>query len=174
MHDSRRVRRTQCVADRLEIAERLCGGQPPAPLDDVRQARSFEQLHHEVRPFVGQLSELVDVDDVGVTDAIDDARFADEALDHLRRRGELAVQHLDRRLAPQNAVLGRVDRAASTGRDGAEDEVLAGPIAGRELAVQIDFVAGGLFWRPGGNRRRERFFHHPFNSPTERRFLEGT
>ena len=84
VHHAGGVRGPQGIADGFEVAERLRRGEPAAPLDDGGEARALEQLHHEIRALVAQFAELVDVDDVRMADAVHDAGFADEPLDHFR------------------------------------------------------------------------------------------
>ena len=111
--DAARVRRLERRADRLQVLEHLGRRDAPLVVEHAAQVGALEQLHHVERPPVGQLAELVDVDDVRVLDHVDRQRLAQEARDHLGRARQLATQDLDRRATAEQPVLGLVDRAAA-------------------------------------------------------------
>ena len=120
------VRGLQRRADRLEDLQHLAGREAAALVQDRPQVDPLEQLHHVERPPVGEIVELEDVDDARVLDHVDGARFLHEARDHLRRRRQLAAQHLDRGLPAEDPVLGLVDGPAAARRELLLEDVGAG------------------------------------------------
>ena len=108
-----------CSAEQTgsRISSTSAGGNRPRSLSIDAHVGALEQLHHVERPPVGERVELVDVDDGRVLDHVDGLRLAHEPRHHLRRRRQLAPQHLHGRLAPQHLVLRLVDRPAAARGD---------------------------------------------------------
>ena len=134
------VRRLQRRADGLEDLVDLLGREAAALVEHRAQVGALEQLHDVERAPVGQLAELVDVHDVRVLDHVDGERLAQEARHHLRRGRELAPQHLDGGLAPEEPVLRLVDGAAAARRELLLEDVGARERAGLQL-VGVDGLA---------------------------------
>ena len=88
--DAAIVRGGERVGELARDRDDLRRRQRAAMVDEVRQALALEQLHHEVRPAVGEVAEVEHVDDVGVSNARGRARLAQEVL----RRGGLALDDL--------------------------------------------------------------------------------
>ena len=111
--------------------------------DLVPQARALHVLEHQKHRAVGQLSEVRGGSNVSVLDVGGCHRFALETRDHLRHRGELAVQHFDGEPLAHQHVLGgvhfahaalaeqRVDSIA-IGQDRTDSRVGLGLVAGAE------------------------------------------
>ena len=125
--DAARVRRLERRADRLQVLQHLGRREAPLLVQHAAQVGPLEQLHHVERTPVGQLAELVDVDDVRVLDHVDRQRLAQEARDHLGRARQLAPQDLDRGATAEQPVLRLVDRAAA-----ARGELLLQHVRARE------------------------------------------
>jgi hypothetical protein len=89
----------------------------------VEEALAFDVLHHEEDEAVG-LPEVRDLDDAGVVDPIDGARFAEEPLAVGGVHAEVLPEHLDRRQALDHDVPCEIDQ-----RHPADAEPLHEPIA---------------------------------------------
>ena len=92
-------------------------------LDALGQRLAFEVLHDDVGSAVGLLAIVGDLDETGVLDAVDGARFIEEARDELGIAGVLAVQDLDGDAALDGFVDRLVDRTHPTFADIAYDAV---------------------------------------------------
>jgi hypothetical protein len=80
-----------------------------------------EPLHHEVRAAVVELTGLEDVDDVRVSDAVDDPRFEQDAID-AGPADQVLVQQLERCALADRFVRDRVDHAHSAATELALDD----------------------------------------------------
>jgi len=135
--DAARVRGLERRADRLQVLEHLGRRDSSLVVEHAAQVGPLEQLHHVERPPVGQLAELVDVDDVRVLDHVDRQRLAQEARDHLGRARQLTTQDLDRGATAEQTVLCLVDGAATARRQLSLEDVRAGERP-RSQGVRID------------------------------------
>jgi hypothetical protein len=90
----------------------------------VRQVLAFQKLHREEDGAGGCLTEVMDLDDVLVTDAGGGAGFLNEALHQIGLRGKVLRQDLDGHPPLDHDVLGQVDRAHA-----ARPELLDDPVA---------------------------------------------
>ncbi len=79
-------------------------------LDRTGQVDAVQELHDEVRGFVGEFTEVADVDDVLVADRRRALRFLAEAGDDLLITGDIRAEHLDRQRLVQDDVAGLVDQ----------------------------------------------------------------
>src|SRR5205814_8144661 len=78
-------------------------------LDLVLQSKAVEELHRDKGAAL-LFADIVDGADVGMIERRRGARFAAEALEHLRIAGEIVGQELQRDKAAEAAVLGLVDQ----------------------------------------------------------------
>ena len=97
MHDAALVRRVDGVGQRRHQGSRLAS-RLRNPLDLLGQVAALDQLHREVGPAV-HVADVIDLHDVGVAQAGDRLRLAQEALQLLRPGVGAGQQHLqgDRR-----------------------------------------------------------------------------
>jgi len=142
VHDTRLVRRLQCLRDRLEHLE--CLGKLQRLLQAITQRLALEPLHDKEAPTVGKLAEAEHVDDVRVTDLIHRLRLEHEAIDGLGISRQLAANDFDRGpLADQ-----RMARAVHAAHAALAD-LLLDPVFARE-AARREIVCGR---RERGSRR---------------------
>src|SRR5207248_2051647 len=132
MKDALVVRGVERARDAAKDGQRLAEREARVRGEIAVERRAFEQLHQVVLPAVGELSEREDVDDVAVPDLVDRACFLDEARHHLRVRGELTAQDLDRRALTDDRVLRAEDCAKAALAELARDAILADDVAGHE------------------------------------------
>ena len=132
MRDAGFVSRIQGACGTTQDRQRLFELERAVLVDVIFQRLALEQLHREVLPAVGQLSEVEDVDDATVLDLIDRLRLREETLDHAAALHVLAVEHLDRRLLPDDGVYGAVDVAECAGADRVDHFIPADLGAGQQ------------------------------------------
>jgi hypothetical protein len=89
----------------------------------VCQVVAFQKLHREKDRAGCSLTEVVDLDDVFVTDAGGGAGFLDEALDQVGLRCKVLRQDLDRHPSLDHDVLGQIHRAHSARPELLDDAV---------------------------------------------------
>jgi len=123
MDDARRVHGVERRADGRDDLEHLFRCETTALGDEAAKIASFEELHREVRASPGERAELVDLDDRGMPDHVDDAHFAKESGHRHRRLGHRSAKHLDGNRPPQNPIFGEEHRAATARGDGRSDRV---------------------------------------------------
>jgi hypothetical protein len=92
------------------MPQRLLGRQPTVALEPRVEGLALEELHHDVRATVGVVAEVEDLHDAGIGDRGGRARFVEEALHDVLVRGQVGLQHLHRRAATEQRVLGQVHR----------------------------------------------------------------
>jgi hypothetical protein len=108
--DAAAVRGVQRRGDLAQQPQRLLGRQPTVPLEPRVEGLALEELHHDVRATVGVVAEVEDLHDAGIGDRGGRARFVEEALHDVLVRGQVGLQHLHRRAATEQRVLGQVHR----------------------------------------------------------------
>ncbi len=118
MNDAHRVRgregREQLVEKRRQLAQ-LHGG---VHLQVLVERVTLEQVHHDVRLLGARDgAEAEDVDDGGVADGVDGARFTNEALHHLGIIGVVGLEDLDGHGLADDLVHPAVHHAHRTGAD---------------------------------------------------------
>ncbi len=108
MDDAAAVRGVEPIGDLGDDLDRQLRRQRPGLRRDEPAERAAVEVvhHHEPRPAVGQLAEVVDGDQVAVLERRRGARLVDEALDDLRVLRPLVVQHLHRAQLVEHDVLG--------------------------------------------------------------------
>ena len=134
MDDPGRVRRVERRADRLEQLERLLRREPPLLPEEHVERHPVEVLHHIKWPAVRELAGVMNLDDPGVIEQPHHLDLAQEALHHLRRRGERPVEHLHRHARAGLEVNGLVHGPTSAPGDGRHNAVRTRPRAARQLA----------------------------------------
>jgi hypothetical protein len=95
------------------------------PRQALAQGLTGDELHDDEGLAVGQVAEVVDLDDVGVAQGRGDAGLVEEPGHHVAGVGELRQQHLDRRRSAEQRVLGAVHGAHTTLAELAGDAVVA-------------------------------------------------
>jgi len=122
VNDPGRVRRAEPgrdlkdQIDRRRLRER-------SSLDARVQRLPLQPLHRQVDRAVRRDAEVLDVDDVAVTDGAGSARLAAQPLDRVGIAGQLAAQELDRHPLAGVEVLGLEDVAGPALADGAQQAV---------------------------------------------------
>src|SRR5207244_537110 len=81
-----------------------------AALDPAIERFAFEELHHDVRDAFARIAEVEHLDDTGIDDLRDRARFVEEALHGFLALAVLGTQNLDRRFAAEQLMLAYIDR----------------------------------------------------------------
>ena len=89
------------------------------------QRLALEALHHQICASVPRVAAVDHLDDAGMLDAGGGLRLAQELRDGGRVAAQLGRQHLDRRLAADQRVLGQIHGAHLAGADLAGDAVVA-------------------------------------------------
>ena len=89
-----------CAASSADSTSVTTWTMPPSgawpPRVSARERLALDELHHDVRPTIGELREVDDADDVLVPDQVDRARLREEPLEQIRIARALIRQHLDR------------------------------------------------------------------------------
>ena len=106
MGDAGLVRETKSRGNLTCDFARLTGIQPPTTLQHVSQCAALDELHGDE---VGalELAPVIDVDNVGVTQACCGLRLPAESLHELWIDSELWEQHLHRDVAVQEKIMGQ-------------------------------------------------------------------
>ncbi len=132
VHDVGPMRAVQPLADLAHDADEPRGLHRGA-LVGRHEIVAVEQLHREEQPAVGQLAEVVDLDDVARAQARGGTRLVAEHLHHLRLLAEIEAEDLQRDLALDVDVLGLVDDAHAAFAEPAQDPI---PRAGHDTACR--------------------------------------
>ena len=122
MHDARAVRGGQPGGDIARDARRLADGQRPA-LDALPQRLAVVERHRDEELAV-PFADVVHRGDVGMVEGAGGLRLAQEAGACVRVLRDRRRQKLERDLAMQALVFGKIDDAHPTGTDGFEDAVM--------------------------------------------------
>jgi hypothetical protein len=122
VHDALAMREVEAGADLLEVGELVAEGEWLPAADDVGQRMAVHVFHRHER-LVLMLADVVDGDDVVVTEVGSGPRLAEETLQQLFIEERIA-QHLDRQQAVEIGVAREVDRAHAAMADAADDLVL--------------------------------------------------
>ncbi len=108
MHHPHPVGGVERLTDLPDDAHQACHRDRPLQ-GELSKGLAGEVLHHAVDPASGLFHEVVNLDDVLVTDPVDRPRLLKEALQLRAVGGELFLEDLDRHLAIQLGVAGEVD-----------------------------------------------------------------
>ena len=95
-----------------------------SPLQHRRQRFALDQFHHD-EIGVAFVTEVVDVDDVGMREPRSRLRLVGEALDEIVVGRELIAQHLDRDAPPQQQVGPAIDDRHPAGTQAGVDAIAA-------------------------------------------------
>ena len=123
--DALGVRGGERAGDAAHDGQRLGLWQPTAGAQPRAQRLAVEQLQHQVRRTVGQVPEVVDLDDPGVPDRRRRLGLVEEPAHGVVVVRVLGQEHLERGGPSQEAVLDAVDRAHAAGPDHVLDVVAA-------------------------------------------------
>jgi hypothetical protein len=106
-------------------------------LEDLIDRVASGVLHRQVEAMVGQLAEVIDGDDVRMTQSIHRARFAPKPRDELRIAGEARHQDLDRFFATELEMLGEKYLAHPAASECREDA----PTIVKDRAEQTEIIS---------------------------------
>ena len=106
-----RVRVVKRVRELCEHVQRARHAERRAEAEQLEQRRTLGVLHRDVEPLVGQLTEVVQRDDVRMAQPIDRTRLAPEPRNELRVLRRLRLENLQRLSAAELEVLGEPDLA---------------------------------------------------------------
>lgn len=109
--DACRVRGVEPVAELDGERERLIHAEPPLALEAGVQVFAYEAFDDERGAAVGHLQRVQDLNDVRRADAREGLGLAEEAGERELVGGEGRVDDLDRDVAPESGVRGRVEGA---------------------------------------------------------------
>ena len=123
MHDTALMRYVDGVGQRGNECSRLAS-RLRMPLDFLSEVATLNELHREVRP-AGHVANVVDLHDVGVAQAGDRLRLAQEALQLYRPGAGVGQQHLQ----GDRAVEAQVPRPVDDAHAAAAEQRLH-PVAG--------------------------------------------
>ena len=102
--------------------ERTRHGQGALPPDEILQRLALDVFHHDVVT-VAVVTDIVDLDDIGVREPRRAAGLVGQARDVGGIGGELGMQDLDGHAASQAQVLGQVNAGHAAGAEGAQQAV---------------------------------------------------
>ncbi len=119
--------------------------------DRLVQRRPIQELHHQVDETVVRLTEVGDVDDVLVVDAVGRPRLPEEAGAVGRLVGEVRGEEFDRHVATDDLVPGAVDHAHPARADAFGDDEPAGDRSAQQRVRKVHErspIEGTGLWIP--------------------------